>query len=116
MTNIFSEIEADAEALLAKIKGTPAVKVLEDDVRQVATSTVSYIKANGLQDVYELALDLLPALIGQPWASVLAKLEADALSAGKALLSGASAIIASQAQADLLAVGKLAAPVTEPAA
>lgn len=109
-------IITEIEALFDKLKASTPVQTIEADAKAIASSTINYVKTNGLQDVYELALDALPALIGQPWGAVLAKIEADAVAAGKTLISGASAIIASQAQADLLAAGKLLAPVTAPAA
>lgn len=106
-----TEIEADAKALWLKISGNTAVKAVEADVEAIGTATVSYIKTNGLQDLYQLALGLLPTLVGAPWGATLAALEAKALEMGKVLLTGASAIVASQAQADLIAAGKLIAPV-----
>jgi len=110
--SILSEIEADAEALLAKIKDNTIVETAVGDAKAIESASVSYLKANGLQDIYQLALDFLPALLGQPWGTVVAKVGTEAVAMGKTLTEGEKALIASQAQADLIAAGKLLTPVT----
>jgi hypothetical protein len=107
------DIIADLEGMVASLKGafTPARKAIENDLKDLESKSIDYIKTNGLQDLYQLAATLLPALTGSPWGSVLAALEAKALELGKALVKGEAAIVAAQAQADLIAVGKLIAPV-----
>jgi hypothetical protein len=113
--SVIEDIETEISEIFSRMKSSPAVQAVETDIKSIATATVSYIKSNGLEDIYQLALEALPALTGQPWLTVLAKIEADAITAGKTLAKGASAIVASQAQADLLAAGTLTAPVTSPA-
>lgn len=108
----FEELEADVLALFAKAKASPIVATAITDIEEIGSATINYIKSNGLQAVYTLALDLLPILVGQSWGTVLAKLRTDAIAAGHVLIDGSEAIIASQAQADLIAAGKLLGPVT----
>lgn len=105
------------EDVIDKIKTSPVTAVVEADVEQAATATVNYIKTNGLQDAYQIAMTVVAAALpGGTWTGVLASIEAQALAAGKALLSGSSAVLAAQAQADLIAAGKLIAPVATPVA
>ena len=111
MTNAIVD---DAEALLAKIKAefTPEVKDVENDLKDIGSATLNYIKTNGLQDVYQIALTVIGAMVpGASWATALASIETQAVSAGKTLATGTSAIVASMAQSDLIAAGKLIAPV-----
>lgn len=105
----FQHFVDEIESVLAKWKAVPVVGTVVTDVEEAASATVSYIKANGLQDVYQIALMLVGAMVpGASWTGVLAAIEAQALTDGKQLVAGASAIVAAQAQADLLAAGKAA--------
>lgn len=101
---------------LAKFEGSDVTKIVEADIKAAGTATLNYIKTNGLQDLYQIALTVVAAAIpGASWATTLASIETQAVTDGKQLIAGASAVVASQAQADLIAVGKLLAPVAPPA-
>lgn len=106
------------KALIAEFEGSSEVQAVETDVQAIGSTTLNYIKTNGLQDLYQIAMTLVAAALpGASWTGVLASIEAQAITDGKTLISGASAIVASQAQADLIAAGKLLPPVaTAPAA
>lgn len=105
------------KALIAEFEGISEVQAVETDVQAIGSATLNYIKTNGLQDLYQIAMTLVAAALpGASWTGVLASIEAQAITDGKTLISGASAIVASQAQADLIAAGKLLPPVaTAPA-
>ncbi len=117
MTNIILE---DAKALVAKIEAefAPAVAGAESDLQQAGVATLNYIKANGLQDLYQIALTVVGAMLpGASWTAALASIETQAVADGKQILSGSTAVVASMAQSDLIAAGKLLPPVaTAPAA
>lgn len=105
------------ESLITKAKSSDVTKTIETDVEVIGAATFNYIKTNGLQDLYQIALTVLTAAIpGASWTGILASIEAQAITDGKQLITGASAVVASQAQADLIAAGKLLAPVSAPAA
>ncbi len=109
-----STILADAKALVAKLEGIfePAAKVVVTDAEAVGSASWAYIKTNGLQDLYQIALTVVGAMTpGASWTAALASIEAQAVKSEKQLVSGATAIVASQAQADLIAAGKLLPPV-----
>lgn len=116
MTN---EIIAEFEAVFAKVKAalTPAVETVEADAEAIGSATLSYIKANGLEDLYQLALTIVGgAVAGTPWTATLAAVAAQGITDGKQLEQGAVAVVAAQAQADLISAGKLLAPVPSAAA
>ena len=105
------------EGLLNKAKSSDVTKTVETDVEEAGSATWAYIKTNGLHDLYQIALTLVAAAVpGASWTGVIASIEAQALSDGKQLASGSAAILAAQAQADLLAAGKLLPPVAAPVA
>lgn len=109
----------DAKALVAKLEAefAPEIKVAENDAHTIVTDAASFIKTNGLQDLYQIALTLVAAAVpGASWSGVLASIDAQAVTDGKTLIQGATAVVAAQAQADLVAVGKAIAPVSAPAA
>jgi hypothetical protein len=115
MTDIITEVKDEAVILYDDVKTAlePAAKTVETDVEEAGAATLNYIKTNGLQDVYQIALTIIGAMIpGASWTAALASIEAQALAAGKQLVSGSSAIVASMAQSDLIAAGKLLPPVT----
>lgn len=115
--SFIDEVVADAKALVAKLEGNPVVQTVETDIEAAGSATINYIKTNGLQDLYQIALTLVAAALpGASWAGVLASIEAQAVTDGKQLVSGASAVVASMAQSDLIAAGKLLPPVSAPAA
>lgn len=110
MTN---SIIADIESLIAKLKESiaPAVETAETDVVAAGKSALDYIKVNGLQDLYQIALTLISgATAGAPWAGTLAAIASQAAADGKDIITGAEAVVAAQAQADLIAAGKLLPP------
>lgn len=111
MTNT---IIREIKALIAKFEEAvdPAVDAAVTDVETIGKSALDYIKTNGLQDLYQIALTVVGgAVAGAPWVGTLAAITAQAAADGKALLTGAEAVVAAQAQADLIAAGKLLPPV-----
>jgi hypothetical protein len=111
MTNA---IMTELDSVVAKIKAefAPETAAVETDLKDIGTATLNYIKTNGLQDVYQIALTVVGAMVpGASWTAALASIESQAVAAGKTLASGASAIVAGMAQTDLIAAGKLLAPV-----
>lgn len=112
MTN---KLIADIKAIIAEFEAdaTP----VENDVKAIGSSALSYIETNGLQDLYQIALSAVAgAVAGAPWAATLATIESQAVTAGKSIEKGAVAVVAAQAQADLIAAGTVAAPTSTPAA
>ena len=104
------------KALIADIEGAPVTEAIVADVETAGTATLNYIKTNGLQDLYQIALTVVgAALPGASWTGILASIEAQAVTDGKTLLAGSSAVVASLAQSDLIAAGKLLAPSATPA-
>lgn len=119
MNHILKEIADDAKALVAKAEAAlkPAEQEFVQDVEAAGSATASYIKANALQDGYKIALSVVGgAATGQPWATTLATILSEAKTAGVAILQGAEAILGAQAQADLIAAGKLLPPAPATAA
>lgn len=109
----FEHLLAEIKSIITKWETVPVVNTVVIDIEEAATATINYIKANGLQDLYQLALLAVTALApGASWGAMLASLEAQALADGKKLVAGATAVVAAQAQADLIAAGKLLPPVT----
>lgn len=114
-------IITDVENIPAEIKSwistSPVVQTIETDAEAIGTSALNFIKTNGLQDLYQIALTLVSAAIpGASWATTLSSIEAQAVTDGKQLVTGATAVVAAQAQADLIAAGKLVAPLPASAA
>lgn len=110
-------IITDIESLLGELKTalTPAAETAEADVKAVTSTAWTYIKSNGLTDLYQIALTAVEAALpGASWVTTLAAIEAQAIADGKQLISGATAVVAAQAQADLIAAGKLLPPVAAP--
>ncbi len=106
-----NEIIAWLESELAKFR--PEIKIVENDAHAIVSASVSYIEKNGLQALYGLATALLTgAVTGTPWAELGASLVTQAETAGIAIAKGAETIVLGQAQADLIAAGKLIAPTT----
>jgi hypothetical protein len=113
MTNILTEIVDDAKALAEKVESalTPAAKVVETDAEAIGSATLNFIKANGLQDLYQIALTVVAAMVpGASWTAALASIESQAVADGKQIVQGATAIVAGMAQTDLIAAGKLLPP------
>ena len=108
-----SAIITDVDDFIAKIKAEfqPEVKAVENDVKSAASATLAYIEKNGLQDAYQIALTVVGAAVaGSPWGATLTAVTSAVVADGKTIESGAVAILASQAQADLIAAGTIAAP------
>ena len=104
-----TSILADAKALIVRLESEfqPEIKTAENDAHAVVTDAVSYIKVNGLQDLEQIALTLVAAMVpGASWTGVLAAIVAQAKTDGVKLLDGAEAIVAAKVQGDLLAIGK----------
>lgn len=114
MTNA---IIAKLEAIIQDIKDDfkPEVKAVENDVKAIGAATLSYIETNALQDAYQIALTVVEAAVpGASWGSILTNILALATADGKQIVKGAEAVVAAQAQADLIAAGKIIAPTTVP--
>lgn len=112
MTNA---IEAKIDQWIADFKAaiTPAVTVVEADAETIGKASLSFIKTQGLQDLYKLALTLVgSAVAGAPWTATLAAITTAAVADGKEVAQGAVAVVAAQAQADLIAAGTLLPPAT----
>ena len=103
---IFTEIEEFITGLRAKY-ATP-IKTIENEGHSIVSDAVSYIEANGLQDLEAIATSVLTSVAsGTPWKAILTGVETAAVAAGKTLLAGSVAVVTAKAQADLIAVGKL---------
>lgn len=110
-----AEIITEIESLFAKLKAavTPAVDTAISDAETAGLSALNYIKTNGLQDAYQIALTVVGAAVaGSPWTATLASVEASIVTAGKSIAKGAVAVVSAQAQADLIAAGTLLPPVS----
>lgn len=98
--------------LIAEIEGSTVAETVKTDVEATVSASWSYIKTNGLQDAYQIALSAVQgAIAGTPWLTVLATIESQIVAAGKQIEKGALAIVGAQAQADLIAAGTLLPPV-----
>lgn len=110
------EIIAYLKSELSKFETAinPAKKIVENDLKAIGSSALNYIETNGLQDAYQIALTVVgAAAAGTPWTATLATIAAQAFTAGKSLEQGAIAVVAAQAQADLIAAGSLLPPVAK---
>ena len=113
----FASIEEKIAAIFAEVKATPIVAAVETDIKTAGLATLNYVEKNGLQAAYQIALSVVAAATaGTPWGVIISAIETQALAAGKTLASGAGSILAAQAQADLVALGTIAAPASTPAA
>jgi hypothetical protein len=82
-------------------------------VVKAGEAAVHFIESNGLSSAYTIAVGLLTSLSsGNPWGVVLSTLVTQCEQAGVQLLQGSEAVVLAQAQADLIAAGKLLPPVT----
>lgn len=111
MTNV---VITDVENFIAKIRAefAPEVKAVENDVHAIVSDAVTYIKTKGLQDLEQLALIFVSAMVpGASWIDMLAELKTKAIADGIALVEGDEAIVAAKVQADLLVQGKTLVPV-----
>lgn len=107
------EIEADISALYNKFQANPTVHEAEVEAKAIEHSAVDYIKNNGLTALYQIALGALTgAVTGTPWATIGATVVSQGEAAGIQIAKGAESIVMAQAQADLVAAGKLIAPTT----
>ena len=110
-----SALVTELKALLAKFEGEvePVAEEVKADAEAIGASALSYIKTNGLQDLYGIAKSVLAGIaIGTPWATVLAAVVTQGEAAGIAIAKGAEAVVVAQAQADLIAAGTIASPST----
>lgn len=107
----------ELKSLIIKWEATPVIGPVVADAVAIESVAWTYLKANGLQDLYQIALLVVgAALPGASWVGTVAAVEAQAVADGKALITGAASVAAAQAQADLIAAGKLLPPVNAPAA
>lgn len=107
------DLIAEIKALVAKFEGNPVVKEVVTDIEDIGASSLNFIKTQGLADLYQIALAALAgAATGTPWAQIGATVIVQGEQAGIQIVKGAEAIVLAQAQADLIAQGKLASPTT----
>lgn len=108
-----SAIVTYLKAELAKFEGNSTVETIETDAKAIGASALSYIKSNGLTDLYQIALAVLTgAATGTPWATIGATVVSQGEAAGISIAKGAESVVIAQAQADLVAQGALVAPTT----
>ena len=101
------------ETQLDKLKSNPVVETVETDAEAIGVSALNFIKTQGLQDLYNIAMSVLTGVAtGTPWATVAATVVTQGETAGITIAKGAESIVLAQAQADLIAAGKLVAPST----
>lgn len=109
-------IENEIASIFSNAKASAIVKEVEEDAEAIGSATLNYIKDNGLQALYKMALGLLAGIAsGTPWATVGAALVAQGEAAGITIAKGAEAIVLAQAQADLIAIGQITSPTTNTA-
>lgn len=120
--NIIKELKDFIMGLEAKLQADPEVQKVEAEVKTVVKATATELKAiagtgwnyianHGLQALYALAQEALLAMQpGVGWTTLLVQLGKDAVQKGVKIVEGAEAVVAAQAQADLIAAGKLPAP------
>lgn len=102
----------DAKALVARLEAEfkPQIKAVENEAHAIVTDAVSYIKINGLQDLEQLALILVTAMVpGTSWSALLATIKTQAIADGVKILEGSEDIVASKVKADLTAIGTVPA-------
>ena len=114
MTNIIiTDIEEDVDALVAKIKGSTTATVIVQDVEDIGSATLNYIKNNGLTALYQIAMSALTgAATGTSFTAIGASVLAQGEAAGITIAKGAEGIVLAQAQADLVAAGTLISPTS----
>ena len=101
------------KAELAKIEGNSVVQAVETDAEAIGASALAYIKSNALASLYQIALSVLTgAATGTPWATIGATVVSQGEAAGITIAKGAESIVLAQAEADLIAQGKLIAPTS----
>lgn len=104
---------AEVKAVIARWEANPvvgdAVNTVVTDIEAAGSATASYVKTKGYEAAYQIALTLVGGMVpGANWLATLASIVEQVKAAGLAIEQGAEAILAAQAQADLLAVGKAA--------
>lgn len=110
---IITEVEQIPDEIKQWFETSPLVQKVATEAEALELSGWNYIKTNGLQAGYQLAVELLTgAATGTPWLTLGADLLAKAEAAGIAILKGAESILLAQAQSDLIAAGQLIAPTT----
>lgn len=103
-----NEFVTELKALIAKFETAPVVQTVETDVKAIAGAAWAYIKSNGLTDLIGIAESALAgAATGTPYTAILATVVTQGKAAGLQIEQGAEAIVVAQAQADLIAAGKL---------
>ncbi len=103
----------DVKALLAKLQAhfAPEIKAVENEAKAIGDAALTYIENNGLNALYNIATAaLLGAATGTPWATIGATVVKQGEAAGISIAKGAETVVLAQAQADLIAVGKLLPP------
>lgn len=99
--------------LFTRFQKNDIVKEVEKDAEAIGEATYDYIKKNALSDLYNIAIAALMGVTsGTPYTAVLATVLSQGKAAGITIAKGAEAIVVAQAQADLIAAGKLVAPST----
>jgi len=96
----------------AKLKSSHVTQTVETDIKAIGGGAWAIITSKGLTDIYGLAVTALQAAVpGASWVEILSSITAQVLADGKDIEHAVVAYVTAQAQADLIAAGKLAAPV-----
>lgn len=112
MTNVAENILEWIEAKWAALKSSTVLSAAETDVKAIGGGAWAIITSTGAQDVYEIAVTALQAAVpGASWLGILESVGKEVLAAGKDIEAKVVAFVTAQAQADLIAAGKLAVPV-----
>lgn len=110
---IITALENDISALFTKAKESAVVQTVETDAKAIGESALTFIKTQGLADLYKIALAALAgAATGTPWATIGAAVVSQGEAAGITIAKGAESIVLAQAQADLIAAGSIIAPTS----
>lgn len=111
--DLFEELKADVSKLYNKFQDNTVVHTVEVDAKAIGASALDYIEKQGLTALYNIATAALQgAVTGTTWAMIGATVVAQGEAAGIAIAKGAESIVLAQAQADLIAAGKLISPTT----
>lgn len=116
MSFIHDEIEAAKTVinnLFSKLKSSTILHNVEEEGEALIQSGWNYIKTNGLMAAYTICVSVVKgAATGTPWATLCATAVEQIEQAGITIFKGAETIMMAQAQADLIAAGKIIAPST----
>lgn len=100
----FEDVVGDLKAFVTRLEGTKTVQTAETEVKAIGSAALSYISANGLKDLYAIAMSALSgAATGTAPEAIAATVLSQGEAAGIAIAKGAEQVVIAQAQADLAA-------------